>query len=255
MKLEYYYLFGLNIPLERHSLGEIRQPKLIDFINKDVDIDNFYFPFIMNDYVIGQSSDKESLHRLKDHLGSLTFMMMNCYQTKRMDILESLRKSIEMLYGTDVEIGDKFNLIVGDVIIDDSNFDILSDLVLEILKIDKSKMKFEKEEDPYKDLPKEMLEAKRKFLDRNKGKSKNKDPFTILDIANIVIHSKCIEYEKILNMTVYQLKNSFEAINVKESFDVSTLYRISPKFDMSKEKYEHWTEKIKIDKSRLGDNA
>ena len=27
---EYYYLFGLDIPLEKYGLGSIKQPKIID---------------------------------------------------------------------------------------------------------------------------------------------------------------------------------------------------------------------------------
>ncbi|MGL4802038.1 MAG: hypothetical protein ACRC18_07205 [Cetobacterium sp.] len=257
MKLEYYYLFGLDIPLKRYSLGVIRQPKLIDFINEDVDIDSFYAPFIFNEMAVGQSDDKEKIIEIKNKLGSLTFLLTTCYQAKRFDVLVALKKSIGMLYGCNAELSkDKFSIVAGDVSIDDSNFDALCELVLEMYKIDKSKLKFEKKPE-YDDrvISDKMLEAKRKFLEMNKGKKRKDDTLSILDIANIVIHSKSIDYEKVINMTIYQLKNSFEVLNIKESFDVSTLYRVSPKFDTSKEKYEHWTEKVKINKSRLDDNV
>lgn len=251
MKLEYSYLFGLEINLEEYGLGRIKQPRLIDFINKDVDVQKFYLPFIVNDIVIGQSNSVEALTEVKKSLGGLTFFLTNCYQSQNMAMLELLKKSLGLLYDCEVVSGNKLDLIAGDVIIDNSNFDILSNVVLEMLKIDKSKMKFEKEEDPYKDIPKELLEAKKKYFERNKDKAKKEQGLTIIDIANIVIHSKTIDYDKVLNMTVYQIKNSYEIISSKESFDIGTLYRISPKFDTGKEKYEHWTEKIKLDKSSL----
>lgn len=255
MKLEYYYLFGLDIPLKRHSLGVIRQPKLIDFINKDIDIETFYMPFIFNDVIIGQSEDKEKLTGIKNKLGGLTFLFTSCYQAKRLDVLVALKNAISAIYGCNVELSqDSFSIFVGDVVINDSNFDILCSVVLEMLRVDKSKIEFDKKSE-YDDriISDKMVEAKRKFLEMNKGKKRKDDTLSILDIANIVIHSKSIDYKNVVNMTVYQLKNSFEVMNVKESFDVSTLYRVSPKFDLSKEKYEHWTGKVKINKSRLDD--
>lgn len=249
---EYYYLFGLDLNLIEHGLGIIRQPKLIDFLEKDINIEGFYTPFIMNDYILGQASDRESFEKVKEQVGSLSFLFMTCYQSSRKDVLDSILEYIGFLYGTEAKLGDSLNIVVGDVVVTNDNFDRLCDVVLEIMKIDKSKIKFDKkEEDLYKDVSDAMLAAKKRFLERNKKHSKKEKPLTIADISNVVIHSNNIDYSSVLKMTVYQIKNSFETINAKESFNISTLYRVSPKFDTSKEKFEHWTEKIKLDKSSL----
>ncbi|MGL5650043.1 MAG: hypothetical protein ACRDDY_19610 [Clostridium sp.] len=249
---EYYYLLGLDLNLEDFGLGTIKQPKLIDFLNKDINIEGFYTPFIMNDYILGQSNDKGSFEDIKKQIGSLSFLFMTCYQSNRADVINSILECLSFLYGTEAKLGDALNIIVGDVNVTNDNFDTLCSVVLEMMRIDKSKIRFDKKEDNlYQDISDKMLEAKKKFLERNKKGKKNDSPLTIADISNIIIHSNIADYDKVMNMTIYQIKNSFETINAKESFDISTLYRVSPKFDMSKEKFEHWTEKIKLDKSVL----
>ena len=85
---EYYYLFGLDIPLEKYGLGTIRQPKIIDFLSKDITMDNFYFPFMMNDIILAQSKDIDSVIKIKESLGDLTFLLMNCIQSNRKDVVE-----------------------------------------------------------------------------------------------------------------------------------------------------------------------
>ena len=68
------------------------------------------------------------------------------------------------------------------------------------------------------------------------------------------IHSGLFNYDEVINMTVYQIKNSFEVITKKDSFEINMMHRVSPKFDIGKEKFEHWTEKVKIGKSNLSKN-
>lgn len=252
MRYEYYYLFGLDIPLDQYGLGTIKQPKLIDYISKEVDIEGFYLPFIFNDIVIGQSDNKEDFIKIKESLGSLTFMLMNCYQSKKFDVVNSLVKHLSILYDTDnVKIGDKFTILIDDIEIDNSNFDTLVDVILELSKIDRSKLKFDKvKKKEMTELELEFERRRKQYLDRVNKKDKE-EGLKLLDICNIVCHNSKYGYEDVLNMTIYQLKNTFEIVNKKEIFDINMLHRISPKFDMSKDKYEHWTEKIKLDKSTL----
>ena len=252
MKYEYYYLFGLDIPLDKYRLGVIKQPKLIDYISKEIDIETFYLPFVMNDIIISQTDDKESLMKIKKTIGSLSFILMNCYQSKRFDVINSLIESLKILYDNEnVKIDESLNILIDDIEINNSNFDILVDVVLEMMKIDKSKLKFDKhKKKEMSDIEKEFERRRQKYLEMTNKKNKD-EPLTLIDIANIVSHSGLFKYDDVLNMTIYQLKNSFDIINKKEAFDINMLHRVSPKFDMSKEKYEHWTEKIKLDKSTL----
>ena len=46
MDFEYYYLFGVDIPLDNYKLGTIRQPKLKDYIINNINLEMFYVPFL-----------------------------------------------------------------------------------------------------------------------------------------------------------------------------------------------------------------
>lgn len=256
MGLEYYYLFGLDIPLDRFELGKVSQPKLKDFIENNITLEEFYFPFIYVDYLLGKMKDEDEIEEIKkelDRLGKIKFLILTCKNSENKNILNMLINSLRIIYKSDnIYVTGDLKISIDDrIYISDDNFESLTKVLMESIKVDKSKLKFKDEEEEYDGrlITKEMLEAKKRFLEKNK--KKEKDGLTILDIANIVIHFSNLDYNKVLNMTVYQIKNSYEFISRKESFDIQTLYRISPKFDMSNETYEHWTDKIKLDKSSL----
>ena len=155
----------------------------------------------MNDIVIGQTKEKDSVLKLKESMGDLTFLLVNCLQSNRNDMLFAIKQSLEFLYDEEVEITDKFTIQIGEVEINNSNFKILCDVVLEMLKIDKSKLKFNK---PVK---KEMSEIEKEFERRRKeyekrvGKQKNEKDLTILDMVNVLVHTSNFKYEDVLSIT------------------------------------------------------
>ena len=250
---EYYYLFGLDIPLEKYGLGRIKQPKIIDFLSKDIGIDDFFYPFVINDILIGQSKDKDSILKLKESMGDLTFLIANCIQSGRVDMLESMKESLEFLYGDTVSITDNFTVNIGNIEITNFNFGILCNVVLEMLKIDKSKLKFDKPIKKEMSALEKEFERRRKEHEKRLGKKNSDKNLTILDMANISIHTSNFKYDDILNMTLYQLKNSFDVLTKKDAYDTTVMYMVSPKFEI-KDKQEHWIEKIKINKSTLSLN-
>lgn len=256
-ELEYYYLFGLDIPLKKYNLGSIKQPKLIDFLEKDISIDNFYLPFIMNDILIGKSEDKESTISLKNKLGDLTFLLFSCYQAYQVEVLSLLSSSLSSLYNTDkIEIRDDFTILIdGHIEVNNSNFNILCDLILEMVKIDKSKLNLNSfENKQMSEVEKEFERRRAEYLSRLKDKQKKKG-VELVDICNMLVHSGNFVYSDVLNMTIYQIKNSYETLIAKETFGINMLHRVSPKFDVGTEGYEHWVEKTKIDKSNLSKHS
>lgn len=246
MGIEYYYLFGLDISLDDYKLGTIKQPRLIDYINNKISIDSVYVPFIINDIIVNQINDKEGLIKIKQNLGSLTFMIMNCYQSQRLDVLLELKNSLFLLYGCEANINEDFTISVGEVVINDSNFDILCCVVLEMLRIDKSKLKLEKEE--------ELDEITKRFeMLRKKHRDKvGKNTTETIDMLNYLIHSKeCgMDYNKVLHMTMYQVRNTIETIGVKDNYETTIQYKLSQKFDV-KEDIKHWSTKKIIKNSSI----
>ena len=101
----------------------------------------------------------------------------------------------------------------------------------------------------------EFERRRQKYLQMQQGnKAKKNEGYTILDIANIVIHFSGLSYNEVFNMTIYQLKNSFKILMKKDSYTTNLLHRISQKFDTSKEKFVHWTDEVKLDISSLNFN-
>ena len=245
---EYYYLFGLDIPLEKYGLGSIKQPKIIDFLSKDIGIDSFYYPFMINDVIVGQSKDKDLVIKLKDSIGDFTFLLMNCIQNNREDIIYSLKQSLMLLYDTEnIKITEEFTMKIDDIEINNSNFNILCDTVFEMFKVDKSKFKF--------DIPKQEeldpITARFEML-RKKHREKvgNKNEVSLIDIINIIIHSSSLKYDDLLNFTVYQIKNTFETISSKDSYETMMQYKLSQKFDI-KEDVKNWYFKKIVKSSNL----
>ena len=251
---EYYYLFGLDIPLEKYGLGKIRQPKIIDFLSKDIGIEDFFYPFVINDVLVGSSEDKDTVLKLKESLGDLTFLMVNCMQSGRTDMLELIKEALEFLYDDEFDITDKLTIKVGDIEITNFNFPVLCDVILEMLKIDKSQLKFDKPIKKELSAIEKEFERRRREYEKRLGKKERNKNLTILDMANISIHTSNFKYDDVLNMTLYQLKNSFDFLTKKDAYNTNTMYMVSPKFEFKDNKHEHWIEKIKIDKSTLSLN-
>ena len=257
ISLEYYYLSGKNIPLNNYNLGIIKQLTLNEFIDLNADINEFVQPFLLDKKIL-LNNDKnidEILNNIKD----LSFLFLY-EQLTNYPILNNLLKSLTMIYETDDIYIDKDNVTIvvnngiNDTrcIIDDENFHILSTVICEMVGVEKPKNQQVKLNKEMTEIESEFERRRQKYLQMQQGnKAKKNEGYTILDIANIVIHFSSFTYNDVFNMTIYQLKNSFKVLAKKDSYMVNLLHRISQKFDTSKEKFVHWTDEAKLDISSL----
>ena len=249
---EYFYLSGKDIPLDDYNLGTIKQLTLNEFIDANIDINEFIQPFVLNKKVMLNKSD--SIDQVLQSVGDLTFLFLY-EQLTQYSIVSNLKKSLSMIYKTDnIYISnEKVSIVInGDYIIDDSNFSTLATVVCEMMGIDIEETQEVKPQTEMSEVEKEFERRRQKYLQMQKAKKEKKsDGYTILDIANVVIHFSSWTYDEVFNMTIYQLKNSFKALVKKDGYMVNLLHRISQKFDTSKEKFVHWTDDIKLDASSL----
>lgn len=262
--MEYFYMLGIPINLEDRNLGIIYQPTLRDFINNGVDIVSFTHPFLLDkDMVLNRN---QGVDEYLNNLGRLQFLIVydECTKEKRLEtgergILEYLVDSLKLIYKTnDIQIIPTISSIIVDkkFIITNDNFGYLSKLIIEMTRVNVKEMKKkieeerkkkleDKEEDPYL---KRFRELERQY---NKEKEGEKKDFSLLDMINIVIHSQSvIDYDKVFDLTVYQLKNSYEVIINKETYNVNLMHRISPNFQPS-EDFKLWEEKANVIRSEL----
>jgi len=257
--IEYYYLSGKNIPLN-NNLGTIRQLTLNDFIDLNTDINEFIQPFILNKKIMLNKND--NIDKLLENVKDLSFLFLY-EQLTNYSIISNLIKSLSMIYDTNRVYVDKQRIAIiieggissSKCIIDDDNFHILAAVICESMGIDKNDIPENKPQKEMTDIEKEFERRRQKYLQMQNGnQSKKSEGYTILDIANIVIHFSGMSYNEVFNMTIYQLKNSFKVLAKKDSYMVNLLHRISQKFDTSKEKFVHWTDEIKLDISSISLN-
>lgn len=257
ISFEYYYLSGKNIPLKRYNLGVIKQLTLNDFIDYEMDTNEFVQPFILNKSIMLNKSD--SIDKVLENVKDLSFLFLY-EQLTEYSIVSNLLKSLSMLYQTENVYVDNKNIAIiiideansSKYIINDDNFSILSTIVCEMMDIDKSKVTKVEPKKEMSDIEKEFERRRLKYQQlKQESKSNKGNEYTILDIANVVIHFSGLTYEQVFNMTIYQLKNSFKTLVKKDSYMTNLLHRISQKFDTSKEKFTHWTDEVKLDISSL----
>lgn len=262
--MEYFYMLGIPINLEDKNLGIVYQPTLRDFINNGVDIVSFSHPFLLDKEMV--LNRDQGVDEYLNNLGRLQFLMVydectkeNRGKTGERGILEYLIDSLKLIYKTnEIQIIPTISSIIVDkkFIITDENFDYLSKLIIEMTRVNVKEMKKKIEEERKKKLEdkeedtylKRFRELERQY---NKEKEGEKKDFSLLDMINIVIHSQSvIDYDKVFDLTVYQLKNSYEVIINKETYNVNLMHRISPNFQPS-EDFKLWEEKANVIKSEL----
>lgn len=261
LDLEFYYLSGLPIDLRPKGLGIIHQPRLIDFISNDLDNSSFSQPFFLDKRLIIKQ-DKE-LEKSLESVGKLKFLSIyNKIITQKnpnTNIVYNLKKSLSLLYKVEVKdiifIETLPAITIGkEVLINEDNFPLLCNLVLEMLRLDLKDIEEQlqqevntipEEEDPI------LQKFKQKEKEFNEKVKKNKKEQQLFDIVNVVVHGQEVfDYEKVFNMTIYQIKNSYSLLLQKEVYNASLLHRISPNFSPSND-LKLWEEGSNTVKSSL----
>ena len=236
---EYYFMTGLPVKLN-HNLGEIYQPRLFDFMENDMTIEEFAQPFCARVDVIdfGEGEKvKEVLKTLKD---------FDLFFVDKGAMVDKLIKSLSILYQTDNVFFDTFNqriIILESILIDRDNFTYLADVVLNMLCMEKPKKQENKRK--YADDYRQKLWEK---MQKYRTEKEKKNAITFLDIVNFVVHSNSvIDYERVYNLTYYQLVNSYTTLMHKMGYEENMMYRTSGQFKIEGE-IKHWGIQSKIKK-------
>lgn len=231
-------LFAL--PIDIPNMGTIYQPKLRDFVERDFDYSRFKMVFsLKKETVLDDTMD--GYDAIKD------FDIIFIY-----NLTEDLITSLKILYKTnDIKVDFKQNLDSIKIIIkvndnvyylDRNNFEQFANRVL-ILLYSGNNIAEEEVKEELDEIELKMLRKRREF-ERKKNKAKKEksedDGDTIYDIANYIIHvDSKYNYETILDLTIYQLINSYRLYHQKENHDIFVAYKTSGQFKID-EKIEHW---------------
>lgn len=235
---EYYYMSGMPIKLGQ-GLGKIFQPKLIDFINNDTSIEELAQIFCVRLDIIDVS--QEDIQKLMTVLKDFDLFFLDEDKTS----LNKLVHYLKFLYKTDnvyLSVDKQCILIDDNIILNRNNYTYLADVVLNMLCMEKPQKK--KKERKYEDDYRQQLWEK---MEKYRQQKEDKDKMSFLDIVNVVVHhGTCVDYDKVFNMTYYQLINSYTTLMGKTNYDEYTMFKTSGQFKMEHE-VKHWgiTNRIK----------
>ena len=235
-------LFGM--PIDLKEFGIIHQPKLYDFL--DFDYGQFKTVFsIRKETLLFLDEQQEGYDLLKD----FDFIMM-------LNLSETFCKALKLLYKTnDIKLDYKYGDIESTKIIinandntyyiDRNNYTKFADLILITLH-EGNNIADEELKEELDEVELEIAKRRRAF-ERKKAKREaelrkqsGEEPTTIFDMANYIIHCDSkFDYESVLNLTVYQLINSFNLYHLKENYKHMMDCKTSGNFKIE-ENIAHW---------------
>lgn len=244
--LENKYLSGLPIDLKKFDLGVIHQLTYREIIEKDIDVDNLLKPFLMKKEMMKSNNDE--FNKSLNSIGNLGFLYLIDENSEDEKIIENLLNSIKIFYKSDdVYVNPNTKYIhVDKVIIDVEKFDVLSTVVLEMFKVKSPEFEDKTNMD---ELDKEFAKRREQYKKKTK---KDENDFTLIDIVNMIIHTnECgLDYNKIFNMTIYQIKNTYETLTAKYNFETMMQMKLS-QFDIKESKIKDWRSKKIIKRSSV----
>ena len=230
-------VFGMSVKLD-NNLGSFEQIKLKDLVQSDMELEELISPFVLDRKIAEMFESKKLFY---------VFFLEEILK-KKDGFLDSLKKSLSFIYKTENIIVDNDNCLViidEKYILDADNFEYLCNSICRLFMVNRNEIQrsYDKERD---NANKEETETDRKFREmrerslRNRNKSKEDEVFTLTDMANYLVH--CFEkytYENIQDLTIWQLKNSFNLYQKKDGYRIEMMYRTSGSFEMKNE-VKHW---------------
>lgn len=233
------YLSGNDIDLRKYNLGIIKQLKVDDFM-KDYDLIDFVKPFYME-----QSLDlKDEIHDSRLHW---SYYLMICNDENR--LLGLLLNSLKILYKTNyvkpISFDEDIKLIIKKndmpvAFIDDSNFNVLCKVILEMCYFEKPEP--EKEVKGDTELVKIAKEMERKYNQKNKDKS----VMVFEEMVRQVMHYRKLTYNDIKNWTIWFLKDVYAVECLSESSDKQYLMFTNSNMKVDLKNVKRWQDETKL---------
>ncbi|MGL5348270.1 MAG: hypothetical protein ACRDA3_13045 [Peptostreptococcaceae bacterium] len=244
MDIRNSYLFGTKINLEKYHLGYLYQPKYRDFLSLEIDYFDFIKVFYLSDIFIYKYKKE-----IKS-MGIIFFLMLMDVEGSSDRLINSLTKSLKILYQTEniKFIDHAATFIIDDkIVVDNNNFEILCNVVIEMTK---TTINYDKLEDKKVDDDELINEFERRKKEFEEKHSKSSEEISFLDIVNMIIHFQSnVDYEKILDWTIYQLKNTYEVMLSREANYINIFRQASMRFEI--QEIGSWKDGAKLNKTKI----
>ncbi|WP_024620205.1 hypothetical protein [Metaclostridioides mangenotii] len=259
--LENYYITGKDIDLRKYNLGILQQPTINELIDQDMTNNDIVNPFIAVEKIYNNFMD---LGLDIECRFDLSYGID--YIIKDLNVFEKMLRTLKLIYQLDnidkdivfVNPSESDDLIQRsllikkrEVVINKDNFDLLMDIILEMFYVNKKEVIEDQEDDWVEQTgTKEERELIQYFKEKER-KKREKEALGLADYITFVCHSNgFIPYRDVLNLTFYQLMNSYKALLQMRYYDQELQYRCSFKYNFEKEQ-EDFIKKLKINKSTV----
>lgn len=249
------YLTGRDIDLSKYNLGVIRQIRIDEFmIGYDYELSDFVKPFYL-EQSLGLNEDISS--------NKVHFTYFYALSQQDENIMQELIKSLIFLYDLKIKKNkdgtlknikehisianvnnDLFLIIKKDdqpyAFINDENFNILSQVVLEMCQFDKPQPEQKPKGDP------ELIEKMNKRRREYEKKHARKNSMLFEEMVRQVMYIRKITYDEIKNWTIWQVKNVFVAECLLENSDKTYLLATNPYAGIDLSKNKNWKNETKL---------
>lgn len=231
---------GKPLNLKKYNLHIVRQPQIDDFMS-DYDLSNFIKPFYVIKWLVQQ--DKEIL--------KIPFTYYIVMSTKDTELYSDLIKALKLLYDTKeiklITDEDNYKLLIKKdnepiAILDDSNFDVFSEIILEICKCELPKIEKKPEIKGDPDKVKRVLEERAKY----EAKHRKDNTISFECMVHDVMHYRRITYKDIKDWTIFQIKDTYLVECLREQEDRQWLLVSSGNYKIDIKEIKHWKDVTKI---------
>lgn len=245
-----------EIDLTEYKLGKIKFLTVKEIIKYGEDkIKELLLPFL---YKLLDETNEPLLFEMllldSEMYGKMIKFLKIFYKTEHVEMICDENKNLKLMVISNeinnliLENPNKIENIQKDiVIIDKNNFQKISEVICTSFFLFKPKSK-NKEKNVFQ-VREENKSVLEEYLELEKQHEKEEQERIKKNEKNLhqiitIIASQCLwDYEKVLNMTYYQLWNSYISGFQKEQYKEYLQYKTSPKFEI-KDNQKHWTEVI-----------
>lgn len=246
-------LFGL--PIEVENMGTIYQPKIKDFLDRDFNVQKFIRAFNIKANLFLENT--ENIKNFDIFLFQLSLDIPN-EELLVMELIDSLK----LLYRTDkvdltmLDEKDMNSICISIKVMENNeekvyyinrdNYDSFANVILILLDLGNNTVDIELNKE-LNEIDLKIAQRKAEFEKRKAereakaNKDKEKEDVTIYDLMNYIIHAdnSQFNYQNVLDLTIYQIKNTFNLYRQKESYDLYMKYKTSGQFKME-DNITHW---------------
>ena len=241
MKYTKQLVSGRDIDLSEYNLGIIQQPRIKDFM-EDLDPLDFLQPFFLE-----RAWRLEGI--LEENNIPFTFLCLSLLKAPHLE--DFFMKALDILYrGKErkiVAIQEQTKILIYDngqvcAFIDDTNFDILCEVMLYVMYQEEPKKTTQEKIDGKQ----EDIEAFEKFEKEYAEKQRKKNELCFEERVRQLIHLKNCFYENVENMTIWQFEDMYRTLNYMDSDDKTYMFASSGNFKMKLDEMSPWQQKTKI---------